>query len=157
MSMVIDDIGAIVYVVAVSEYDMVCVEDNKTNRLQEAFNLFEEISQRFFNGKMVFLLLNKCDKFREKIQTVPITVALPDFPADKDPNNADQVLVCIKEKFEQCLAETRVRFKMPLYMHETSALNTNDMKELLTIMTTKMVDSHIAKKNDDHWTNLKPN
>lgn len=37
------DVTAIIFVVASSSYNMVIREDNQTNRLQEALNLFKNI------------------------------------------------------------------------------------------------------------------
>lgn len=37
------DVTAIIFVVASSSYNMVLREDNQTNRLQEALNLFKNI------------------------------------------------------------------------------------------------------------------
>eukprot|EP01083_Nonionella_stella_P241189 842431_1 len=43
MKIVVDEIQAVLFVVAISEYDLKCFEDNSTNRLVEALNLFKEI------------------------------------------------------------------------------------------------------------------
>lgn len=40
---VLTDVTAIIFVVASSSYNMVIREDNQTNRLQEALNLFKNI------------------------------------------------------------------------------------------------------------------
>lgn len=43
------DVTAIIFVVASSSYNMVLREDNQTNRLQEALNLFKNIwNNRYF-------------------------------------------------------------------------------------------------------------
>lgn len=39
----VTDVTAIIFVVASSSYNMVLREDNQTNRLQEALNLFKNI------------------------------------------------------------------------------------------------------------------
>ena len=52
------------YVVAISEYDLKCFEDNETNRLVEALNSFQEIvGAQFLNGKSVLVFFNKYDLF----------------------------------------------------------------------------------------------
>merc|ERR1719229_1850410 len=39
-----ENVTAVLYVVALSEYDQLCYEDNETNRVLEALDLFEDIS-----------------------------------------------------------------------------------------------------------------
>merc|ERR1712032_640571 len=89
MNIVADQIQAVLFVVAISEYDLKCFEDNSTNRLVEALDLFKEIvGGKFFDGKSVLVFFNKYDLFKEKIKRIPITVAFPDFPVDKiSPND----------------------------------------------------------------------
>lgn len=53
------DVTAIIFVVASSSYNMVIREDNQTNRLQEALNLFKNIwnnrsETNFFFGHISF-------------------------------------------------------------------------------------------------------
>eukprot|EP01084_Bolivina_argentea_P190747 327695_1 len=43
MKIVVDQIQAVLFVVAINEYDLKCFEDNSTNRLIEALNFFSEI------------------------------------------------------------------------------------------------------------------
>ena len=58
---------AIIFVVASSSYNMVIREDNQTNRLQEALNLFKSIwNNRWQRTISIILLLNKQDLLAEK-------------------------------------------------------------------------------------------
>jgi len=58
----------VLFVVALSEYDMVCFEDESMNRMEEALKLFEEISKSKWFGKTSFILfLNKSDLLAEKV------------------------------------------------------------------------------------------
>ena len=51
---------AVIFVAAISEYDQLCYEDDKTNRMTEALNLFEEIcNSRWFRETSMILFLNK--------------------------------------------------------------------------------------------------
>lgn len=40
-----DDVQALLFVVAISEYDMTLIEDSDRNRLRESFQLFENVSK----------------------------------------------------------------------------------------------------------------
>ncbi|XP_065135715.1 guanine nucleotide-binding protein G(s) subunit alpha isoform X2 [Paramisgurnus dabryanus] len=63
-----NDVTAIIFVVASSSYNMVLREDNMTNRLQEALNLFKNIwNNRWLRTISVILFLNKQDLLAEKV------------------------------------------------------------------------------------------
>ncbi|XP_018408791.1 PREDICTED: guanine nucleotide-binding protein G(s) subunit alpha-like [Nanorana parkeri] len=64
----LNDVTAIICVVASSSYNMVIREDNQTNRLQEELNLFRSIwNSRWLRKVSVILFLNKQDLLAEKV------------------------------------------------------------------------------------------
>ncbi|CAN0165505.1 unnamed protein product, partial [Ectocarpus fasciculatus] len=66
-----DNVTAVIFVAALSEYDQCLFEDASTNRMTEAMDLFNEIcNNRFFSESSMILFLNKKDLFAEKIQKV---------------------------------------------------------------------------------------
>lgn len=74
------EVTAVLFVAALSEYDMVLFEDETTNRMDEALNLFDEIANsRWFKKTSMILMLNKRDLFAEKILKVPLTVWDPEY------------------------------------------------------------------------------
>ncbi|KAI5635073.1 g-protein alpha subunit domain-containing protein [Phthorimaea operculella] len=63
-----EGINAIWFVVACSDFDQTLREDNKTNRLKEAVNLFEDVWQsRFLLEAGLIVFLNKQDILRSKV------------------------------------------------------------------------------------------
>uniref|UniRef100_A0A8B9GUT0 GNAS complex locus n=1 Tax=Astyanax mexicanus TaxID=7994 RepID=A0A8B9GUT0_ASTMX len=63
-----NDVTAIIFVVASSSYNMVIREDNTTNRLREALELFRSIwNNRWLRTISVILFLNKQDMLAEKV------------------------------------------------------------------------------------------
>ncbi|XP_062915427.1 guanine nucleotide-binding protein G(olf) subunit alpha-like isoform X1 [Mobula hypostoma] len=63
-----NDVTAIIFVVASSSYNMVIREDNNTNRLREALDLFKSIwNNRWLRTISVILFLNKQDLLAEKV------------------------------------------------------------------------------------------
>mmetsp|Transcript_7152 Transcript_7152/g.14882 ORF Transcript_7152/g.14882 Transcript_7152/m.14882 type:complete len:362 (+) Transcript_7152:77-1162(+) len=79
-----DDVTAVIFVAALSEYDQRLFEDANTNRMTEAIDLFDEIANnRYFRESSMILFLNKRDLFEEKILRVSIKdqVGFGDFPA----------------------------------------------------------------------------
>lgn len=68
-----DDVTAVIFVAALSEFDQVLFEDSSTNRMVEAIELFDEIcNNRYFASSNMILFLNKKDLFEEKIVNVHI-------------------------------------------------------------------------------------
>jgi GTPase SAR1 family protein len=63
-----EDVTAIIFIVAMSEYDQVLVEDENTNRMQESLRLFDSIcNNKYFLKTSMILFLNKKDLFEVKI------------------------------------------------------------------------------------------
>ena len=59
-----DEVTAIIFVAAISEFDQTLYEDSQTNRLIESLNLFEEVvNSRWFNNSSIIIMLNKEDIF----------------------------------------------------------------------------------------------
>jgi len=74
------DVTAVIFLVALNEYDMVLEEDNKTNRMEESLKLFQKLTgSQWFENTSFILFLNKSDLFREKIKTRPLNDFFEDY------------------------------------------------------------------------------
>ncbi len=75
------EVTAVIFCVALSEYDMTLFEDAKTNRMHESLKVFtEHCNSEFFRDTAMILFLNKDDLFKEKINRgVNLNVCFPDF------------------------------------------------------------------------------
>ena len=63
-----EDVTSIIFLVALSEYDLVLVEDETANRMQESLRLFDSIcNNKYFSNTAFILFLNKKDSFAEKV------------------------------------------------------------------------------------------
>lgn len=98
-----EDVTAVIFVAALSEYDQVLYEDTSTNRMVEAIELFDEIcnNQYFLKSNMI-LFLNKKDLFEEKILNVHIgdQEAFSDFDTPLGASDYyDQGVAYFLEKF----------------------------------------------------------
>jgi hypothetical protein len=72
-------VTAVLFVAAISEYDQMLYEDENTNRIVEALNLFEEIcNSRWFRETSMILFLNKRDLFQDKVR--PLSDRIPARP-----------------------------------------------------------------------------
>lgn len=66
---VFDGIEAILFLIAASDFDQTLREDNEKNRLEEAFQLFEDICHsRFVRNAGLIVFLNKQDLLKRKIE-----------------------------------------------------------------------------------------
>ena len=77
-----DEVTAVIFVAAISEYDQVLYEDATQNRMCESLNLFQEIcNSKWFENTSIILFLNKRDLFEEKIKEVDIRQPDPADPS----------------------------------------------------------------------------
>lgn len=118
------DVTAVIFVAAVSEYDQVLFEDAKTNRLLESVGLFHQIvNYKCFkdNNTSMILFLNKSDLLRDKIKRVPLTVCFNDYEGDQ---TYDAAVDHFKEVFA---AQIRNAYTQKLYVHVTCATDTDQI------------------------------
>jgi hypothetical protein len=75
------EVTAVIYLVALNDYNAVLQEDGVTNRMVESLTLFRVLSNsKFLKMKDWILFLNKKDLFKEQVKTTPLTVLFPDCP-----------------------------------------------------------------------------
>jgi len=80
-----EQVSAVIFVAAISEYDQMLFEDESVNRIHEALSIFEEISNsKWFTESSMILFLNKKDLFQEKIQRVPLQACFPEYTGAAD-------------------------------------------------------------------------
>jgi len=119
-----ENVTAVLFVAAVSAYDQVLYEDEKTNRMVEALNLFEEIcNSRWFKETAIILFLNKRDIFLEKVTKISIRVCFPEYRGD---DNYDSGIDYIMEMFES-------KNKNPdkqIYTHVTCATDSDNISKV---------------------------
>lgn len=114
-----ENVTAVLFVAAISEYDQVLYEDETTNRIVEALELFEEItnSEWFVNTSMI-LFLNKRDLFMEKLEQVPLTTFFPEYTG----KTYEEGVEFMQESFEN-----RNHQQKDIYTHVTCATDTNNV------------------------------
>lgn len=115
------DVTAVIFCVAMSEYDLKLYEDDTTNRMHESLKLFKEIcNTKWFVNTSMILFLNKRDLFAEKVQKVDLSVCFPEYTGGKNYDNASQY---IKKMF---LAQND-NPKKTIYSHYTCATDTDNI------------------------------
>lgn len=133
------DIDAIVFVLAVSEYNQTLYEDARVNRVDESLALFLTLcNSPTFRDTPFIVFLNKADLLKSNLKLSPITNYFTNY--DKDPLNVDQVL----DYFEQTILALN-RTRKPIYVHRTCATDTDAMRFVLNAVTDMMVQQNLKK------------
>jgi len=116
------DVTAVIFCVALSEYDLKLYEDDQTNRMLESISLFKEIcNSKWFLRTAMLLFLNKRDLFEEKIKKTDLTICFSDYTGGL---NYDNATTFIKQKF---ITQSENAQKH-IYTHITCATDTNNVQ-----------------------------
>ena len=117
-----ENVSALLFVVAISEYDQKLAETDAVNRMHESVMLFDEICKcPWFVRTPVILFLNKDDIFKQKIVKVDLSVCFPNY---KGGCNYETASKFIQDRF-QALARAQ---KKEIYPHFTTSTNTDNIK-----------------------------
>jgi len=117
------DVTAVLFCVALSEYDLKLYEDETVNRMHESLKLFDEIcNSRWFGNTSIILFLNKSDVFKDKIKKTDLTVCFPKYTGGLNYDAASQF---ISEEFVKLNRDTS---KKQVYPHVTCATDTNNIR-----------------------------
>lgn len=116
------DVTAVMFCVALSEYDLKLEEDGETNRMHESLNLFGQIcnSKWFVNTSMI-LFLNKRDLFADKLAHSPLTIAFEDYNGS---NNWEEAAEWIGDRFKE---QNKTKSKV-VYVQITCATDTSNVR-----------------------------
>lgn len=118
-----EDVTAIIYCVALNEYDMKLFEDDTVNRMTESIELFEEIANsKWFTKTAIILFLNKSDLFREKLQKVSLKVLFEDYDGGDDFEKGTKFIQ------EQFTSLHRNQASKKIFAHVTCATDTENVK-----------------------------
>ncbi|ETO08953.1 GTP-binding protein (p) alpha subunit, gpa1 [Reticulomyxa filosa] len=160
-------INAVLYVLAISEYDMhahltlffcrasifwrgqMLFEDNKVRRLDEAYDLFVEVMKTgFIVGKTCVIFFNKFDLFQEKLLTIPISSCFPDFPENLDSYNprivCDWLFARYQVIYNEHCEKADIGSFPELHYHCTTALDTDLMEGLLKDIQLDLIKNKLA-------------
>jgi len=119
-----ENVTAVLFVAAASGYDQVLYEDEKTNRMVEALNLFEEIcNSKWFRDTAIILFLNKRDIFMEKCKKVSLRQFFSDYTGD---DSYEQGIEFVMGKFE---SRNKNQDKQ-IYTHVTCATDTDNISKV---------------------------
>jgi GTPase SAR1 family protein len=116
-----EGVTAVIFVAALSEYDLTCYEDDKTKRMVESLILFDEVcNSRYFQEKDIILFFNKVDLFKEKIERQDLKISFENY---KGGCNFDNALKFIEREFKDRNQDEGKE----IYTHFTCATDTNNV------------------------------
>ncbi|GAM18986.1 hypothetical protein SAMD00019534_021610 [Acytostelium subglobosum LB1] len=118
------EVTAVIFCVALSEYDLKLYEDDTTNRMQESLKLFKEIcNTKWFSETAMILFLNKSDLFAEKITKSPLTICFKEYSGASTYESCSDY---IKHQF----LNQNENPKKHIYPHLTCATNTSNISHV---------------------------
>lgn len=131
-----DNVTAVLFVAAISEYDQKLFEDASTNRMLEALELYrEQMNNRYFERASVMLFLNKKDLFMEKVGKVPISDT-KEFSDYTGGSSYEAGCEYFTNKFNAIYLESCNKFQREadaFYCHITCATDTNNVKMVFNV------------------------
>jgi len=134
-----ENVTAIVFLVAISEYDQVLVEDETVNRMNEALTLFDSIcNSRWFVKTSIILFLNKIDLFREKLPKSPMAKYFPDFTGGSDYEQACNYFLL---KFTALNQSDQKQ----VYTHFTCATDTSQIKFVMAAVNDIIIQANLRQ------------
>ncbi|CEO97605.1 hypothetical protein PBRA_000951 [Plasmodiophora brassicae] len=128
------DVSSVVFVVAVSEYDQTCWEDNSTNRISESLTVFGDLCRNPALGdpgvSEIIVFFNKTDLFQEKLKAIPFGNYVPGYTGD---GSLESASAHIKKMFEDVARDGFKSIGRPdkrLYTVFTTAVDPDNVKKV---------------------------
>lgn len=132
-------VTAVLFVAALSAYDLSLFEDGTTNRMNEALHLFSEIcTSHWFENTCIILFLNKSDLFEKKIKQTDLSVCFPEYTGGLDYYAAAEF---IDKKFREKAAHR----PKEIYSHVTTATDTDNVQHVFDDVKDIVVRETIIK------------
>ena len=121
-----DAVTAVIFLVALSDYDHVVVDSEEQNRLEESKSIFRTIiTCPWFRDSFMILILNKKDLLEEKIKSSHLADYFPDFQGPA------QDAISAREYILRMFAELNPDPGKTIYRHFTCAMDTENMRFVL--------------------------
>lgn len=149
-----DDVTAIIFVAALSGYDMILFEDANQNRLTESVEVFTTtFSNKVFSETNCILFLNKLDLFETKIKTSPISQfheSYEEFAAvhseKDDPVVVGKEYICslYEDAFKAGTNDDSEKMRN-IYSHYTTATDTNNIKLVFGVVNDFIVQINLQQ------------
>ena len=138
-----DNVDAVVFVAALSEFDQVLFEDETMNRLDEALDLFAQIvNSKWFKETSMILFLNKKDLFEKKLKEKTFA----DYVNKNDKREAyagpNEMQPCADFQKKLFLARNKNTEKS-IYTHITTAIDTSNVKFVFNAVVAMILEENL--------------
>ena len=131
-------VTALVFFVALSEYDMGLREDPNVKRMHESLCLFRDlINGPWFTNTSVILFLNKKDLFKEKIEEIDLNVCFPEYKGGM------KYTLAVKYIEKQFLGVAPPN--KPIFIHRTCATDKENITFVFTAVKEIITRQNLAK------------
>lgn len=149
-----DDVTAIIFVAALSGYDMILFEDANQNRLTESVDVFTNtFTNKVFAETNCILFLNKLDLFQAKVQTSPISNYHEEYEGYASEQGESKDDVTIGKEFICSLYENAFKRGTSMdtektrniYTHYTTATDTNNIKLVFGVVNDFIVQLNLQQ------------
>eukprot|EP00062_Callorhinchus_milii_P006725 gi/632947563/ref/XP_007889109.1/ PREDICTED: guanine nucleotide-binding protein G(i) subunit alpha-1 [Callorhinchus milii] len=133
-----EGVTAIIFCVALSDYDLVLAEDEEMNRMHESMKLFDSIcNNKWFTDTSIILFLNKKDLFEEKIKRSPLTICFPEYAGS---NTYEEAAAYIQCQFEDL---NKRKDTKEIYTHFTCATDTKNVQFVFDAVTDVIIKNNL--------------
>jgi GTPase SAR1 family protein len=137
-----DHVTAVCFVAALSEFDQVLYEDETQNRLDEAVDLFKQISNsKWFKQTEIILFLNKKDLFEMKLEKKKFADYKSEYSGE---NKLEPCAEFCKELFlkQRPFKEGVTKF---IYSHVTTATDTKNVAFVFNAVVSMILDKNMKE------------
>lgn len=135
-----DSVTAVLFVASLSCYDQALFELDYVNAMQEALNLFDEITNsRWFKRTALILFLNKADLFRTKIEKKDLRVCFPEYTGS---NTFKEGVDFIREQFMDKNENKKGR---QIYSHITCATDRDNVERVFNDVQHIVVNNSLQR------------
>ena len=126
------DVSAVIFCAALSEYDLTLFEKSDENRTQESLRLFRDVcASKWFTNSHIFLFLNKKDLFDSKVAYSPLATYFPQYTGPNEPGPAAKFMKELFLNTAKCPRDVSVFF--------TCATNSENIKQVFTAVQATLV------------------
>lgn len=96
ISIVLEGVSVLFYVISLSEFNENLTEDQDVNRMKDSMQTFEKTIKSSTSLKKIILIFNKRDVLEEKLKTIKFAKFFPSF---KKEQSLENVIGFLKEEF----------------------------------------------------------
>lgn len=138
-----DNVDAVVFVAALSEFDQVLFEDETQNRLDEALDLFAQIvNSKWFKESSLILFLNKKDLFEKKLQEKNFADYVNKNEKREPYTGPNEMQPCAEFQKKLFLARNKNADKS-IYSHITTAIDTSNVKFVFNAVVAMILEENL--------------